>query len=411
MTAINRDNKWVVWGQVSAIIVALCWPWAAPGQAKHAPSYKLVDLGVVGPAGQPFHITNTGIIAGAVQAADGADHAVIYFHQRMIDINSPGLGGADSEAIGANRWGEVVGGANSRNADPAGEDFCGFQTLGISAATASCVPFLWLYGTMIALPTLDDNRGNNGVANSINALGEIAGAAENTVPEPTCPSYDPGKLQFQQYQFKPVLWRGGAIRELPTLGGDPVGSAAAVNNRGQSVGSTGTCSVFNFVLGFSMHPLHAVLWERDGTPVDLKSLGGSDQSMWGNVAEGINSAGHVVGSSSLPDNVTFHAYLWTRNSGRMRDLGTAAGLSNSLAIAINDKDEVVGISTDLATQFIATLWKDGVAWDLNTLIPKSPLQLLSGCSINSRGEIIGLAVDSNGALHGYKLLPVDGSQP
>jgi probable HAF family extracellular repeat protein len=389
-------------------VAALCWLLGASAEAKQAP-YTLVDLGAVGLAGQPFQITNKGVITAALQGADGTDHAVLYFKQNVVDISQPGLGGANSEAIGINGWGQVVGGANTPNIDPGGEDFCGFQTLGIPTATSSCLPFLWQENKMIALPTLDRGHGNNGVANSINDSGEVAGAAENANAEPSCPTYDPASLQFQQYQFKPVIWRLHGVEVLPAVGRDPVGLAKVINNRGQSVGATGTCATFNFLLGFPMHPLHAVLWEKDGTPIDLGSLGGDEQSFWGNAASAINDSGHVVGSSSLSDDVTFHGFLWTKDAGTMRDLGpipNSTGIANSFAIALNDRDEVVGVSTDLETQFVATIWRHGVATDLNTPIPaNSPLILLSGCWINSRGEIIGLALDATGAYHGYELTP------
>jgi uncharacterized membrane protein len=262
---------------------------------------------------------------------------------------------------------------------------------------------------MTALPTLDDNHGNNGVANSINDFGVAVGAAENASREPSCPTYGPAALQFQQYQFKPVMWRSQKIEELTTIGGDPLGVADVVNNMGQAAGATGTCAVYNFLLPFSMHPLHAVLWQQDGLPIDLGSLGGTEQSFWGNVAEGLNNLGHVAGLSSLNDNVTFHAFFWTREIGRMQDLETADGLPDSLAIAINDSDDIVGVSTDLATQFNATLWSHGAAWDLNNLLLSNPeqLHLLAGCSINPSGHIIGLAVDVNGNYHGYELIPTN----
>jgi probable HAF family extracellular repeat protein len=260
---------------------------------------------------------------------------------------------------------------------------------------------------MTALPTLDDNRGNNGAANSINDRGEVVGSAENTTLESTCPAYDPAQMQFQRYQFKPVVWRYGVVTELATLGGDPVGTALYINNKGQAAGTSGACSVFNVQFLLPIHPVHAVLWEADGTAVDLKSLGGSDSSVAGNLALGINNAGHVVGFSSLADDVTFHAFLWSKEAGRMEDLGTAPGVANSSAIAINDSNVAVGISAD-ATHFLATIWRHGVATDLNLLIPpNSPLYLLIACSINASGQIIGLAVDANGNLHGYELNPTE----
>jgi uncharacterized membrane protein len=387
----------------AGVVAALFWPLYASAQAP----YTLVDLGVVGGAGGPNHITNNDISVGSVQGSDGNDHAVIYFDQHIIDISKPGLGGANSLAFGNNPWGEVVGGANIANVDPKKEDFCGFQAVGIATATASCRPFLWWDGQMTALPTLDNNHGNNGFAAAINDFGEVAGAAENTTPG--CPTQNPAASLNQYYQYKPVLWRNHAIEELATVGGDPVGTAVAINNHGEAVGTTGTCGAASFVVGYYINPLHAVLWEKDGTPIDLKSLGGNESSALGNAAKAINSGGHVVGFSSLPDNVTINAFFWTRETGKMQALVPLKGIANSIAIALNDSDEVVGSSINSAfTTMTATIWKNGVPADLNTLIPaNSSLYLIFGCSINSRGEILGLATNLAGTVyHAYELIPV-----
>jgi len=389
--------------QRACVLVALCWPLCASAQAP----YTLVDLGVVGNAGGPNHITNNDISVGSVQGSDGHDHAVIYFDQHLIDINQPGLGGANSLAQGNNPWGEVVGGANIANVDPRKEDFCGFQSLGITTATASCRPFLWWDGKMTALPTLDNNHGNNGFAASINDFGEVAGAAENKTPG--CPTQNPASGLYQYYQYKPVLWRDHTVEELSTVGGDPVGTAVSINDLGEAVGTTGTCGAFDPLLGYFMNPLHAVLWKKDGTAIDLKSLGGNESSAFGSAAKAINSFGHVVGFSSLPDNMTFNAFLWTREAGKMKALVPIKGSANSIAIALNDKDAVVGSSINSAfTAMTATLWKNGEPTDLNTLIPaNSSLYLIFGCSINSRGEILGLATNLAGTIyHAYELIPV-----
>jgi probable HAF family extracellular repeat protein len=396
-------KKQIVLKMAGVVAAALCWPLCASAEAP----YTLVDLGVVGGAGGPNHITNNDISVGSVQGSDGNDHAVIYFDQHIIDISKPGLGGANSLAYGNNPWGEVVGGANIANVDPKKEDFCGFQAVGIATATASCRPFLWWDGQMTALPTLDNNHGNNGFAAAINDFGEVAGAAENTTPG--CPTQNPAASLNQYYQYKPVLWRHHAIEELVTVGGDPVGTAVAINNHGEAVGTTGTCGAASFVVGYYINPLHAVLWEKDGTPIDLKSLGGNESSALGNAAKDINSRGHVVGFSSLSDNVTINAFLWTREAGKMKALVPIKGVANSIAIALNDSDEVVGSSINSAfTSMTATIWKQGVPADLNTLIPaNSSLYLIFGCSINSRGEILGLATNLAGTVyHAYELIPV-----
>jgi uncharacterized membrane protein len=400
---MDTVKKQIVLKRAGLVVVALCWPLCASAQAP----YTLVDLGVVGGAGGPNHITNNDISVGSVQGSDGKDHAVIYFDQHIIDISKPGLGGANSLAFGNNPSGEVVGEANVANVDPKKEDFCGFQALGIATATASCRPFLWWNGQMIPLPTLDNNHGNNGVAAAINDFGEVVGAAENATLG--CPTQNPVAYLNQYYQYKPVLWRDHAIEELATVGGDPVGTALAINNHGEAAGITGTCGAYNLVLGYYMNPLHAVLWEKDGTPTDLGSLGGNESSALGNAAKDINSFGHVVGYSSLSDNATINAFLWTRKTGKMKALVPIKGIANSIAIALNDRDEVVGSSINSTfTTLTATIWKHGVPADLNTLIPaNSSLYLLFGCSINSRGQILGLATNLAGTVyHAYELIPI-----
>ncbi len=92
----------------------------------------------------------------------------------------------------------------------------------------------------------------------------------------------------------------------------------------------------------------------------------------------------------------------------MQDLGTLPGDANSFAIGLNDAGDVTGSSLDANFNLRAYLWHNGTMTDLNTLIPaNSPLHLLLACSINSSGQIIGLAVTSSGELHGYLATPSD----
>lgn len=90
----------------------------------------------------------------------------------------------------------------------------------------------------------------------------------------------------------------------------------------------------------------------------------------------------------------------------MQDLGALSGDVASVSISINDAGVVVGTSLDVKFNPRAFLWKGGVMTDLNTLIAgHSPLYLLTGCSINSRGEITGLGLTSTGEIHTYLATP------
>jgi probable HAF family extracellular repeat protein len=94
----------------------------------------------------------------------------------------------------------------------------------------------------------------------------------------------------------------------------------------------------------------------------------------------------------------------------MQDLGTLPGDANSAAIGINDAGDVVGVSLDAMFNPRSFFWRNGVMTDLNSLAPAdSALFLITGCSINSQGQIIGIAIDkSTGDAHGYLATPVNG---
>ena len=244
-------------------------------------------------------------------------------------------------------------------------------------------------------------HGSNGAADVINSRGEAVGLSENTTLDPTCPPYDPSKGQSQKLQQKPVLWRNGHVRELPTIGGDPDGNAFAINDDGQIAGGSGTCSSFNFNNFLYLQFTDAVLW-NNGRPIDLEILAEAlATSLFG-----INNRGDVVGASDLKGDNAFNAFLWTRERGKMQGLAPLGTDILSVGLAINDDREVTGVSLDENFQSRAVLWLHQTPIDLNTLIPSTAgLYLLLACSVNDKGQIIGLAVDSNGAFHGYLATP------
>jgi probable HAF family extracellular repeat protein len=384
----------------ACLLAALAVPRSAAAQDSQqhplaaAAQYTVTDLGTLpgGNFSQPFFITKNGRIAGSSNLADGASHAVVWSKQQATDLGT--LGGSNSIAFGVNEAGPAAGEAETSTSDPNGEDFCGFQTHLI------CLPFQSANGVMTPLPTLG---GNNGDATAINNRGEIAGFAENATPDPACPAP-------QVLQFEPVIWENGVIHKLPTIGGDPDGVAFMINDNGQAVGASGICTTFNPINLYNLVPVHALLWEK-GKATDLGNLGGTTGQAGGNIALDINNQGQVVGNSDLSGDTTFHAFLWTRRTG-MQDMGTLSGDVASLSISINDAGLIVGASLDASFNPRAFLWEKGVMTDLNTLIAgNSPLYLLTGCSINSRGEITGLGLTSTGETHTYLASPTHGVTP
>jgi len=363
-----------------------------------SPTYKVIDLGTVGPNGQPFAITKNGLIAGAAQTGDILS-AEVWYKGQVVDLGQPGLKGQNSQAFSVNAWGQVVGEAQTDSPDPQGEDFCGFAALGLASSGTTCLAFVWQNGVMNPLPTLG---GNNGVANQINGAGQAVGMAENDRPDSTCPSGGAQKLEF-----KPVAWQNGTVRELPTYAGDPDGNAHAINDSGQAAGGSGVCAAFNPVWLTNLQPLHALLWES-GKVVDLGNLGGTGYGD-GIMALNLNNHGQVIGSSDLQGDASFHAFLWTHETG-MQDLGTLPGDVDSAAIGINDNGQIVGVSIDANFNPRAFLRQGQELIDLNTLVPAgSPLDLASACSINTAGEIVGFAFDSSFNVHAYLAVPINTS--
>ena len=357
---------------------------AAQQEEKPQPSrysrYVVTDLGTLkgGPFSLAVGLNNRDWINGASGVADGSQHAVLWEKGVIADIATEGLGGPNSEAFGVNEWGQAAGLAETSNSDPNGEDFCGYGTHLI------CLAFLWQNGVMTPLPTLG---GNNGEAGQVNNRGDVAGNAENTTIDSTCPS-----PKVQVLEEKPVIWKNGQIEELDTFHGDPDGWAFGINDWGQVVGASGICSTLNQDTAVYILSRHALLWEK-GKLTDLGNLGGSGAFGPGNIALELNNQGQVVGTSDLKGDTNFHAFLWTREAG-MKDLGTLPADVDSAGLGINDRGEVVGVSFDGSGNPRAFLRRNGEKMtDLNTLVPSdSPLYLLFAHGINSRGEIIGFGV-------------------
>jgi len=382
--------------------------------------YTVTDLGLTGPTPGPLAITNNNLFANSM-AVSNAWHATISFLGLMqVDLaKAGGLGGPNSSTFGVNEWGLAAGQAET--AESNSEDFCADGTQRV------CQAFVWQNGLMQPLPLL---KGANGVAGrnagakGVNILGQVAGVAENTTTDSTCPASEPKSLQFQKYQFKPVIWENGEIQALPTTGNDsngkafedPDGVVFSINDRGQAVGGTGTCTGFT---NFSyLNSQHATLWEN-GSLIDLGNLGGVAPG-FGNFSYDVNASGHVVGTSGTADG-SFHAFFWSpetliQDVGAIPANGATPADAASIGLAISDVGDVGGVSfppgsllaTPTASPRAFIRPDGGTPEDLNSLVPaNSELYLFSACSINSRGEIIGLAVDAQGNFHGYLATPSD----
>lgn len=186
-------------------------------------------------------------------------------------------------------------------------------------------------------------------------------------------------------EFHAFTIDAGAFTDLGTLGG--VESLAfAINEPGQVTGQ----------VQLAAGPRHAFLW--DGRFRDLGSLGGNFSR-----GQAINRFGQVAGMSTLTpgDDDLIHAVVW--DGSAMRDLGVLPGLPWVSATGINDAGVVAGNvynklyadpdadpdePANAHYDSRAYVFRDGIMWDLNELIPDLHVRLRTSLGVNDSGQIL-----------------------
>ena len=172
-----------------------------------------------------------------------------------------------------------------------------------------------------------------------------------------------------------VVWQDSLLVELAALPDYPLSSAAAINERGQIVGTASD--------GFRSR---AVLWE-DGAIIDLTPPG------WAScAASDINARGDVVGTCARPVGSN-RAVLW--RDGVIVELGVLPGSNESVATAINDAGVVIGsVRNPFEDRSTAFRWADGTM----SALPVPPgTTSTHAFDINAAGTIVGMATGPSGA--------------
>ena len=203
-----------------------------------------------------------------------------------------------------------------------------------------------------------------------------------------------------------VLWVGAPM-DLGTLGGpnsdvswpnhSTKGEIAGIAETSQMnpLGEAWSCSAFFF--GADGYICRGFAWQ-DGVMSELPTLGGYD-----GYAAGVNNQGRVVGwaENTVHDPtcagtqvLQFEAVIWGPRLNQMTQLPPLAPDPDSAATAINDKDQVVGISglcsvaVGGASAEHALLWENGVPTDLGNIGGQA---WNTPVALNNHGQIVGFA--------------------
>lgn len=197
-------------------------------------------------------------------------------------------GDSSSVATGINQRGDVVG-----------------WSAGADGATRA---FIYTDSGMAVLPGLVGRPRT--IARDVNDLGQIVGTAN-------AGGVDLGHA---------VLWTGGEVLDLGTLGQGDYSEGWGINNNGQVVG-------YSYTNGGSLG-VHGFLYAEKVGMVDLTPS--SDTGY----AFDINDAGQVTGYKTAAGG--YHAFRW--EDGTAEDLGVIPGFAHSFGWAINASGQVAGSS-------------------------------------------------------------------
>jgi probable HAF family extracellular repeat protein len=229
--------------------------------------------------------------------------------------------------------------------------------------------------------------------------GMLLGSADTTIPDKDYPNVNPFTVLFPDQDVAHAFaWQNGQLQDLGALPGNNSSAVFEVNSCGVGVGMSENGGTDPFT---GWPTVHATTFS-DGQVSDMGALPGGQESF----AIAINDRGQATGMSSdgTPDPFSFfgwgtetRGFVWQH--GAMHDLGTLGG-ADTVVNNLNQRGQIAGWSYTNGTANPATghpttdpfLWQNGHMRDLGTLGGTYGLANW----LNNRGEVVGysyLALD------------------
>lgn len=231
---------------------------------------------------------------------------------------------------------------------------------------------------------------------SINSSGTAIAEADTALGDP----FAPFCLQAECLVNHGLQWNSGVLTDMRALpGGNNSSFPTWINDRGDSVGLSNN-NLYDPLTGFP--EFRATLW-KGGKIFDLGTLGGNYS-----FANAINNRGQAVGGAlnAIPDAdvnglnwspfplaTQIRAFLW--QEGKMRDLGTLGSGKDAVAIFVNDRSQISGVSFTNTIPNATTgaptedpfFWEDGKIVDIGTLGGTSGAPWY----MNGQGQVVGVS--------------------
>jgi probable HAF family extracellular repeat protein len=282
--------------------------------------------------------------------------------------------------------------------EPVGIDDLGWISGGANLASNTSVHAVLWVGVPMDLGTLGGPNSNVAWPNH-STKGEIVGIAETSQMNPLGEAWSCSAFFFgaDGYICRGFAWQDGVMSELPTLGGYD-GYAAGVNNQGRVVGWAENTIHDPTCAGTQVLQFEAVIWgPRLNQMTQLPPLTPDPDS----AATAINDKDQVVGISGLCSVAVGgasaeHALLW--ENGVPTDLGNIGGQAWNTPVALNNQGQIVGFANtsgdvNAALSPTAFIWTK--ASGMKPIPPYGTDTNDIAFDVNEKGQIVGQSFNAN----------------